>query len=482
MAILCIAVFLPMAAGLLGLALPFPTEGARRWYHCGLIAATAALAWVAVLRLGGDAYTLFRFSPGLAFAFRLDEAGRLFAALVATLWPFTTVYALDYMDHEGNPAVFWGFFTAAFGITLGIAFAANLLTMYVFYELLTLATIPLVMHAMTRTAIQAGIRYMVYAMSGAALGFIGLVYLLRAGAQDFVAGGHGALLAGGGTLLTAVFALSFVGFAVKAAIWPLHGWLPAAAVAPTPVTALLHAVAVVKAGAFACLRLTWYCFGPDVLRGTWAQYAVMALAAVTVLYGSGMALKERHFKRRLAYSTIANLSYILFAVTLMTEEGMAAALLHLVAHSVAKIMAFFCAGAVLHYGHREQVAELEGLGRAMPVTFGCFAVAAFALTGIPPFNGFVSKWYIGLAAVHAGGALALAGFGAVLLSALLTAIYLFQIVIAAFFPQVDHPLPEGAREAPWQMLVPMVLLAALCLAMGLLPGGLLGFIREAVAV
>lgn len=482
MALLCITVFLPIGAGLLGLALPFPTERARRWYHCGLIALTAVLAWAAILRLGGDTYTLFRFSPGLSFAFRLDGAGRLFAGLAAALWPFTTVYALDYMSHEGHPGLFWAFFTAAFGITMGIAFAADTLTLYVFYELLTLATIPLVMHAMTPAAVQAGVKYMIYSLSGAALGFIGLVYLLRAGAQDFVAGGHAAALAGGGGLLPVVFALAFVGFGVKAAIWPLHGWLPSAAVAPTPVTALLHAVAVVKAGAFACLRLTWYNFGPEVLRGTWAQYAVMALTAATVLYGSAMALKERHFKRRLAYSTISNLSYILFAVTIMTAEGMVGAMMHLVAHSVAKIMAFFCAGAVLHYAHREQLSDLEGLGRRMPVTFGCFTAAAFALTGIPPFNGFVSKWYIGLAAVESGDMASLLGFGVVLISALLTAVYLFQIVIGAFFPQVDHPLPEGAREAPWLMLAPMVVLAALCLIMGLCPGGLLGIIREAVAL
>ena len=161
---------------------------------------------------------------------------------------------------------------------------------------------------------------------------------------------------------------------------------------------------------------------------------------------------------------------------------MVAAMLHLVAHSTAKIMAFFCAGAVLHYGHREQIAELEGLGRAMPVTFGCFTVAAFALTGIPPFNGFVSKWYMGLAAAENGDVAALLGFGAVLLSALLTAVYLFQIVIAAFFPQADHPLPEGTKEAPWRMLAPMVILAALCLLMGLFPGALPDFIREAVAL
>ena len=233
------------------------------------------------------------------------------------------VYAWDYMKHEGHKPMFWAFFTASFGVTLGIAFAANMMTMYLFYELLTLATIPLVMHAMTKQAIHAGVKYAAYSIAGAALAFIGMVFLIVNDAQEFVPGGHLAGYSGSMELLLSVFVLAFVGCGVKAAIWPMHSWLISAAVAPTPVTALLHAVAVVKAGAFACIRLTYFTFGTDMLYGTWGQYTVMALAMITLVFGSAMALKQRHFKRRLAYSTVSNLSYILFAAAVMTAGGRA---------------------------------------------------------------------------------------------------------------------------------------------------------------
>ena len=412
----------------------------------------------------------------------MDGAAKLFAGLSASLWPFTMVYAWDYMKHEGHKPMFWAFFTASFGVTLGIAFAANMMTMYLFYELLTLATIPLVMHAMTRQAIHAGVKYAAYSIAGAALAFIGMVFLIVNDAQEFVPGGHLAEYTGSMELLLSVFVLAFVGCGVKAAIWPMHSWLISAAVAPTPVTALLHAVAVVKAGAFACIRLTYYAFGTDVLRGTWGQYTVMALAMITLVFGSAMALKQRHFKRRLAYSTVSNLSYILFAAAVMTPAGELAAFLHLIVHSVVKIMAFFCAGSVLHYAHREYVSELEGLGKRMPLTFACFTAAACALTGIPPFNGFVSKWYIGLAAVGEGSTASYLGFIAILISALLTAIYMFQVVVKAWFPTDGTVLPtkESAHEAGPFMIVPMLILAALCLLMGLFPDILLNAIREAV--
>ena len=479
---LTLPVLLPIVFGLVGFALPFPSEKTRRLWFGSIICLTTVLTWVAILRCGDESVHLVRFTQHLSLTFRLDGAGRLFAGLSATLWPFTMVYAFDYMRHEQHLPMFWAFFTVAFGVTLGIAFAGNMLTMYLFYELLTLATLPLVMQQMTSAAFKAGIEYAAYSVTGAALAFIALVFLIANGAQDFVPGGHFAAYSGDLTLLLAVFALSFVGFGAKAAIFPLHAWLPKAAVAPTPVTALLHAVAVVKAGAFACIRLTYYAFGTEILRSTWSQWLVMSLALVTVLYGSCMSLKRRHFKKRLAYSTISNLSYILFSVSLMTPAGLAAAFLHMIVHSVIKIMAFFTAGSVLHYSHREYIDELEGLGRQMPVTFACFTVAACALTGIPPFNGFVSKWYIALAAVKTGQTLPLVGFGVLLLSALLTAIYMFQIVLRAWFPR--HGLGvfpvEQAHEARWEMTVPMVLLALLCLVMGLFPQPLLDLIREAV--
>ncbi len=474
-----LAVFAPIVLGLGLLCVPFNSEKARKTVYSVILFGTTILTWSALLSVDGSTIPLLQFTDNLTLSFRLDGAARLFAGLSATLWPFTTVYAYDYMRHEEHLSLFWAFFTAAFGITLGIAFAANALTMYVFYELLTLATIPLVMHALTPKAIKAGIKYMTYSMSGAALGFIALIYLIVNDAADFVYGGH---IVSTDTLGLVVFTLGFIGFGVKAAIWPLHSWLPAAAVAPTPVTALLHAVAVVKAGAFACIRLVYFAFGTEALVGTWAQYTVMALAVITLVYGSATALRQNHFKRRLAFSTVSNLSYILFAAAIMTQAGLIAAFMHLLVHSVVKIMAFFCAGSVLHYAHREQVDELEGLGRHMPITFFCFTVAACALTGVPPFNGFVSKWYLGLAAVQSGDIAALLGFIGILLSALLTAIYMFGPVIKAYFPSKDTlPIPEDtAHEASPLMWVPMVILAVACVVMGLFPQVLLDMIGKVV--
>ena len=440
--------------GLVSYLIRFSSTRSRHLFYGVLICLTSAVTWLSILRCGSESFQLLRFTEELTLTLRMDGASRLFAGLAATLWPFTMLYAFDYMSHEKHLSMFWSFFTVSFGVTLGVAFAGNMMTMYLFYELLTLATLPLVMQPMSTTARKAGVKYAVYSMSGAALAFIGLVLL------------------------------AFVGFGVKAAIWPLHAWLPAAAVAPTPVTALLHAVAVVKSGAFACIRLIYYAFGTEILVGTWAQQAVMTLTLITILFASCMSVKQRHFKRRLAYSTVSNLSYILFAATIMTLPALTAAFLHLIVHSVVKILAFFTAGAVLHYSHREYVHQLEGLGKRMPVTFVCYTVAACALTGVPPFNGFVSKWYIALAAVDTYQPLPIIGFGVLLVSALLTAIYMFQIAVRAWFPRHSAPaIPEGSvHEAGWQMLVPMVVLAAACLLMGLMPQGLLDLIREAVTL
>ena len=281
--LLLLPVFLPLVLGLLSYFLPIRSEGQRRLVYSVLILGTTALAWLAILLCDDGTFTLLHFSTRLTIAFRMDGAARLFAGLSATLWPFTMLYGFDYMRHEKHLHMFWTFFTASFGVTLGIAFSANMMTMYLFYELLTLATLPLVMQPMTKAAKKAGIKYLVYSISGAALAFIGLVFLAIHDAVDFTLGGHLAGYDGDMPMLLAVFALSFVGFGVKAAIWPLHGWLPSAAVAPTPVTALLHAVAVVKAGAFACIRLIYYSFGPDILSGTWAQQLALLLPIITIL-------------------------------------------------------------------------------------------------------------------------------------------------------------------------------------------------------
>jgi len=465
--LLLIPVFLPVLLGTVSYFLPFRNQRQRNLFVMVSLLINSAAVWTAACCVPEETLTLIPFTNELSFSLRLDGAGRLFACLSATLWPLTALYAFDYMKHEEHHPMFYCFFVASFGTTMGIAMADNILTMYLFYEMLTLTTIPLVMHGMKKTHNRAARKYMSYSIGGAAFAFAAVVFLILNDAGTFVLGGH--LSAADQTILADIlYVCAFMGFGVKAALFPLHGWLPSASVAPTPVTALLHAVAVVKAGAFALIRLTYYTYGTEFLSGRWVQYAVMAVAAFTILYGSVNALRQKHFKRRLAYSTVSNLSYIAFAVTLMTPAGLLAAFCHLVFHSVIKICAFFAAGSVLHYSDREYVPQLEGLGRKMPWTFTFFTISALALTGIPPFCGFFSKWYIATAAIESGSGLAVAGAAVLLVSAFLTACYMLSPVILAFFPRKDVPNDlTKVKEANWRMLIPMGVCAVLCIVFGL---------------
>ena len=377
----------------------------------------------------------------------------------------------------------------SYGITAGIALSGNLFTLYAFYELLTLITLPLVIHKMDAASIHAGRIYLYYSISGAALAFIGMIFILTYGANpttEFVYGGVLDMTRIGENkdLLLAVFVMSFIGFGAKAAIFPMHHWLPTVSVAPTPVTALLHAVAVVKAGAFAIIRIIYYSFGVDFLRGTWAQAVAMGLAMFTIVYGSAMAVKEQHFKRRLAYSTVSNLSYIVFGATLMTPAGLTGALTHMLFHGVMKITLFFCAGAVLVQTEREYVQDLRGFGRIMPFTFGVFTIASMALVGVPPLMGFVSKWNLATAAASAGQFEAGLGVAALIISAILTAVYLFTIVVNA----LCMPLNESAAglagrnfDPGWRMKLPLALLTAAIVVLGVASVPLVRFLSGVAA-
>ncbi len=438
------------------------------------------LVWAMILNEGVESFTLVRFVGDLSISFRLDGLAMVFAGLVSALWPFATLYAFEYMTKEENERVFFLFYTVTYGVTLGIATAGNILTMYFFYELLTLVTVPLVMHTLTRKAILASRKYLYFSIGGAAFAFIGMIFVIIYGVTaDFVYGGVLEQMADGGrsNALLLIYVLAFMGFGVKAAVCPFNSWLPDAGVAPTPVTALLHAVAVVKSGAFAIMRFTYYCFGVDYLKGTWAQYVVMAVTMVTIVYGCSMAVKETHFKRRLAYSTISNLSYILFGVTIMTPFGLVGALSHLVMHAVMKICSFFCAGAVIHVTEREYITELDGLGYKMPQVFGIFTLSAFALMGVPGLAGFVSKWNLAEAAVDSGMPLAYVGIACLLVSALLTAIYMMSVVIRAFFPgkDFDHKVNEGIKDPNWKMMLPLYVFVVFIVAFGINSGSLVNF-------
>ncbi len=450
----------------------FKNAAARRLYVGGVTILNTILMFTVMFFIRPEGYfMLLNMAGKLSISFHMDGMGCVFGALIAVLWPIATCYAFEYMKHEGRENTFFTFYTMTYGITVGIAFAGNLMTLYLFYELLTFVTLPLVMHGMSRKAVFAGRRYVVYSVGGAAFAFIGIAFILTFGDSiDFIYGGvlNRSYTELQEILLRAAYVLTTFGFGVKAAIFPLHRWLPTASVAPTPVTALLHAVAVVKAGAFAILRITYFSFGTEFLRGSAAQYIIMAASLITILYGSAMALKEQHFKRRLAYSTVSNLSYIIFGASLMTPEGLTGALTHMLVHGVVKITLFFCAGAVLYKTGQEYVHDLRGMGRRMPVTFACFTLASAALVGVPPLPGFLSKWNLATAALGLENPLASAGVAVLLVSAVLTAIYLFLVVFKACFPSKTLPLPETKRcEANAYMTVPLVLLCVMIVLLGI---------------
>ncbi len=477
-----VVVLLPVFAGVLVFLLPFRKRVHRLVFLEGMVTLTSVLAIWLLLDHPGDKLAIVKFTGDLTLSFRIDGMSMVFGGMAAVLWPLATLYAFEYMEHEQREKSFFLFYTLTYGVTLGIAFAEDMMTMYFFYELLTLVTVPLVMHTLSREAILASRKYLYYSLGGAAFGFLGLIFIIVYGSPDFVMGGSLNLAKIGGrtNLLLLIYVLAFLGFGVKAAVCPFNSWLPAAGVAPTPVTALLHAVAVVKAGAFAIIRLTYYCFGVEFLRGTWAQGVVMSVALVTILYGSGRAVKETHLKRRLAYSTISNLSYILFGVTIMTPLGLAGALTHMLCHAMMKICSFFCAGAMICKTGRTFIYELDGIGRKMPVVMGIFTVASLALMGTPGLCGFVSKWHLAQAAVDSADPLAFAGVGVLLVSALLTAVYMLTVAVRAWFPPAgfcDKSL-AGITDPGICMLLPVCLFVGAMVLLGVYSMPLTDFLQR----
>lgn len=481
-----LVILLPFIAGILVPLLPFKKRSHWEIFlECAVIL-NSILVWYLLLHHSDSTFVLAHFTGDLSISFRVDGMSMVFAGLVSALWPFATLYSFEYMTKEKNEKVFFLFYTMTYGVTLGISLAANLLTMYFFYELLTLVTVPLVMHTLTREAILASRKYLYYSLGGAAFAFLGLIMVIVYGTtNNFILGGvlDPAKIGDKTNVLLLIYVIAFMGFGVKAAICPFNSWLPQAGVAPTPVTALLHAVAVVKSGAFAIIRLTYYSFGTDFLKGTWAQNVVMVIVMFTIVYGCSRAVKETHIKRRLAYSTISNLSYILFGAVIMTPLGLVGALSHLIIHAVMKICSFFCAGAIIHQTEKQYVHELDGMGYKMPCIFGIFTVSAFALMGVPGLAGFISKWNLASAAVESGNVVAYFGIACLLISALLTAIYMLTIVVRAFFPgrDFDYSTIQDAKDPNWKMLVPLFVFTFFIVVFGVYFQPLIDFLNNVAA-
>ena len=419
----------------------------------------------------GQSYeTRVSFLPGLDLVLRADSLSLLFVTLSSALWMLTTVYAIGYLEGSPHRSRFFGFFSLCVAATLGVALAGNLLTFLLFYELLTLATYPLIVHRGTAEVRRAGRIYLIYTLTGGAFLLLGTVLLYSiTGTLEFVEGGFlSALDSSTHGLLIFVFVLLIIGLGVKAAIVPLHGWLPKSMVAPAPVSALLHAVAVVKAGAFGIVRVIYDVFGIEFSVSLGLTLPLAIIASITIIYASMRALFQDGLKARLAYSTVSQVSYIILGVAIAGPVAAIGGVVHLVHQGVTKITLFFCAGNFAETLGIHNISQMHGVGRRMPWTMAAFTIGALGMIGIPPLAGFISKWYLGLGALEAGRVWilwVLAG------SSLLNAAYFLPVLYVAWFkkPKGDWPVEQkfGKYETSLLLLMPPLITALFVVLLGL---------------
>lgn len=477
------AIFVPILCGVCILAKPeFKSRKALIATASVGLVVTTVLSFT-ILLLGDMQLHLFSIGENMEIFFHADKMGRIFMTIIMIVLPLVCIYAFEYMGHYEQEQRFFGFYLMVYGVLLALSYAGNIVTFYLFYEMMSIFSMPLVFHFRTREAVMAGLKYLFYSLTGAYCVLFGIYFLNQyTTTLNFTAGGtlDMAKVAGNEGLLLVVAMSMIVGFGVKAGMIPLHAWLPNAhPIAPAPASAALSAI-IVKMGVFGVMRVVYYLFGVNILRGTWVQYTWIALTLITVFFGSMMAYREKVFKKRLAYSTVSQVSYILFGMSLMHPTALTGSLLHILFHAVIKSALFMSAGAVIYKCGIERVDEMRGIGKKMPRIMWCFTLCSLALIGIPPASGFISKWYL------ATGSLAteipvVSWLGPVVLlvSALLTAGYLLPIAIEGFFPGPDFDYEHLEKKDPTkQMLVPIMILAGLAILLGVFPNFFVGYMSE----
>lgn len=474
-------ILLPAAAGIAVPLVKWPGRKAKLCFVAAALVLEALLTgWM--LTVPSAEMTLFSVTDSLTAALRMDGISKLFMVLAGFGFLLTGFYAFRYMEHSRREDDFFCFFLLSQAALMGMDFSANLVTMYAFFEMITLLSMPLVLHDRTEESIRAALKYLFYSVAGAFLALCCIFFLSRyCTGVDFVPGGSldPSRVRGHETLLQVVIFLGVVGFGAKAGMYPLHGWLPTAhPVAPAPASAVLSGI-IAKAGVLAIIRVIFYSAGTDFLVGTWVQKAWIALALLTVFMGSMMAYREKVLKKRLAYSSVSQISYALLGLVFMTGDSVLGGLLHILFHATIKVCLFLVAGSFIFQTDAHRVEELTGYGKSMPKTLWAFTLASLALIGIPPASGFVSKWYLALGALDSGMAVySWLAPVVLLISALLTAGYLLPITIRGFFPGREAPVPRRNAEGGPLMWLPLLILAGLTLAMGLFSGVLVEPLRE----
>ena len=474
---------LSVAAGLAVGFIHWKKRQPMLWLTAAVLALNLLIA-VRVCMTPGRSHSLelFKIADGLHVQFQADTLGRLFSLLFAFVWLIVGLAAFEYMEHEEENPRFFAFYLIVGGILSAACYAGNFFTYYLLFELMTLTSMPLVLHDRSHEAIMAALKYLFYSMAGAFMTLFGF-FLFRSQGQPlvFLAGGSLTMKTLNSLQLMAVF-LMILGFSTKAGMFPNHGWLPTAhPVAPAPASAVLSGV-ITKAGVLGVIRTVYYVVGADKLRGTWVQTAWIGLTLVTIFMGSMLAYRENLLKKRMAYSTVSQVSYVLFGLSLLHPLAFTGAILHVVFHSLVKDTLFLSAGAIIVRTGRTHVSELDGIGKTMPITMWCFTLVSITLIGIPPTSAFVSKWYLAVGALASEiPVIRWLGPAVLLVSALLTAGYLLTISIKAFLPNKGaENLPTGKTEPGWRMLLPMAVMTALSVVLGVWPAPLLSAIQTVV--
>lgn len=482
--IVVLPIVLPLLAGLGLLIGKEPKKrGILLGYTTVALAVTVGLVSMA-LSLPEAKFTVLNLTEHLPIYFHIDAIGKIFTCVVSIVWVLAGLFSYVYMKHEHKNKRYFGFYLIVYAVLLALNFSGNLITFYLFYELMTILSAPLVFHSQTKESIMAGLKYLFYSFCGAYMVLFGLYFVERyAHTLTFTNGGvlDPSLIAGKEGILLVAAMFMILGFSVKAGMFPLHAWLPTAhPVAPAPASAVLSAI-IVKMGVLGIIRSVYYLFGASFLQGTWVQKVWLTLALVTVFMGSMLAYWEKGLKKRLAYSTVSQVSYILFGLALLNTTAFTGSILHVICHAFIKSALFLCAGAIIFQTGKTRVDELTGIGKQMPITIWCYTFVSLALIGIPPTGGFISKWYLATGSLESGiKVFSWLGPVVLLISALLTAGYLLPITINGFLPGKDYPLKKK-QEPAFLMWGSIFILTVLAVGVGLMPNGIVSYITQITA-
>ncbi len=478
--LILVPIFFPIISGILVKILNLENRKTRQIYLSTVVILNGIILFF-VLRMGDMSKEVFNIGNFLNISFQIDGVSKIFTALASFLWICSTFYSFEYMKHEGEEIRYFTFSLITLGIIIGLGFAGNLFTFYMFYEFMTLVTFPLVIHSMTRDSMKAGIKYLIYSFIGASLVLVGIIFVYYY-SNSFNFNSSGILdlgkINGKENLLLIIYLLTIIGFGSKAGMFPLHNWLPTAhPIAPAPASGLLSGI-ITKAGVLGILRTTYFVYGAEFIRGTWVHNAILVLIIFTIFMGSMMAYKSKLLKERLAYSSISQVSYVLFGLMLLNDQGFIGGILHMIFQGFIKNILFLSVGAIIYKTGKTKVDEIKGIGKSMPITMWCFTLASLALVGIPPLSGFISKWYLGMGGLKLENQiLGTIGTVVLLISALLTGGYLIPIFSSGFFPGEEFDYTKVKKLDPNNfMIIPLMLLTIGVVVFGMFPNTLVGLI------